>query len=117
MADADQQKQLKIVTAKLKQPRKLIVPDDSNAADFIKTLQKKGREAYLGSLSDQDLGIRYRSLLCYTQTVCLSAASLKLGEQRDNAEFVGLVEQIFRLYLCLQFVGAYLTEKAKKRDY
>src|SRR5579862_1997043 len=111
MADADQQKQLKIVTAKLKQPRKLIVPDDSNTADFIKALQKKGRETYLGSLSVHDLSIRYRSLLCHTQTVCFRAASLKLGEQRDNAEFVGLVEQIFRLYLALQFVAAYLPEK------
>jgi hypothetical protein len=111
MAHADQQKQLTIVTAKLKKPRKLIVPDDSNAADFIKALQKKGGEAFLESLSVQDLGIHYRSLLCHTQTVCSRAASVKLGEQWDNAEFVDLVGQIFQLYLALQIVEADLTEK------
>jgi hypothetical protein len=85
--------------------------DDSNAADFIKAAQKKDGEAFLESFSVQDLGIRYRSLLCHTQTVCSRAASMKLGEQRDNAEFVDQVRQIFQLYLALQIVEADLTEK------
>ena len=57
MADADRQKQLKIITAKLKQPRKLIVPDDSDAADFIKGLQKKGREALLVAKTSRNLAV------------------------------------------------------------
>jgi hypothetical protein len=112
MADTNEQKQLDIVTAKLRRPDPLI-PEDSNVADFIKAVQSKNRESYLSSLSHQDLSIRYRSLLHYTQTVCYRAADIRLGEQKDDMTFVGILEQINRLFMSLRLVEAHLTHKSQ----